>query len=87
MATQRRGIFDTRTLAAGKTVAVGEDADNVRIARDGNILVSFGGGEPGRMKGTHINPLRVRTERSSCWIDLAMRHRFALPASYWKSDR
>ncbi len=39
--------FDTRTLAAGKPVAVGEDADNVRIARDGRIWVSFGGDGPG----------------------------------------
>ncbi|MBX6312709.1 MAG: PQQ-binding-like beta-propeller repeat protein [Isosphaeraceae bacterium] len=39
--------FDTRTLAAGKTVAVGDDADNVRVARDGTIWVSFGGEKPG----------------------------------------
>ena len=35
--------FDTRTLAAGKSVAVGDDADNVRLARDGKLWVSFGG--------------------------------------------
>jgi hypothetical protein len=39
--------FDTRTLAAGKSVAVGDDADNVRIAADGKIWVSFGGEGPG----------------------------------------
>jgi hypothetical protein len=39
--------FDTRTLAAGKSVAVGEDADNVRVARDGMLWVSFGGEGPG----------------------------------------
>ena len=39
--------FDTRTLAAGKTVPVGDDADNVRVARDGTIWVSFGGSGPG----------------------------------------
>ena len=35
--------FDTRKLAAGKSVAVGDDADNVRVAPDGKIWVSFGG--------------------------------------------
>jgi DNA-binding beta-propeller fold protein YncE len=35
--------FDTRTLAAGKSVEVGDDADNVRVAPDGKIWVSFGG--------------------------------------------
>jgi hypothetical protein len=35
--------FDTRTLAAGKSVVVGDDADNVRVAPDGKIWVSFGG--------------------------------------------
>lgn len=39
--------FDTRTLAAGKVVAVGDDADNVRVARDGKLWVSFGGEGPG----------------------------------------
>ena len=39
--------FDTRTLATGKTVPVGDDADNVRTARDGTIWVSFGGAGPG----------------------------------------
>jgi len=39
--------FDTRTLKAGKSVPVGDDADNVRIARDGKIWVSFGGNGPG----------------------------------------
>ncbi len=43
--------FDTRTLAAGKTVPVGDDADNVRIARDGTIWVSFGGAGPGGFVG------------------------------------
>ena len=39
--------FDSRTLAAGKSVAVGDDADNVRVAADGKIWVSFGGTGPG----------------------------------------
>jgi hypothetical protein len=39
--------YDARTLAAGKTVAVGDDADNVRVAPDGKIWVSFGGNGPG----------------------------------------
>jgi PQQ-like domain len=39
--------FDARTLAAGKSVAVGDDADNVRVAPDGKIWVSFGGTGPG----------------------------------------
>ena len=43
--------FDTRTLAAGRTVPVGDDADNVRIARDGTIWVSFGGAGPGGFVG------------------------------------
>jgi outer membrane protein assembly factor BamB len=39
--------FDTRTLASGKSAEVGDDADNVRVARDGKIWVSFGGNGPG----------------------------------------
>jgi hypothetical protein len=39
--------FDTRTLAPGKSVPVGDDADNVRVATDGKIWVSFGGNGPG----------------------------------------
>ena len=39
--------FDASTLAAGKEVSVGDDADNVRVARDGTIWVSFGGEGPG----------------------------------------
>jgi hypothetical protein len=39
--------LDTRTLEAGNSVVVGDDADNVRIARDGKIWVSFGGEGPG----------------------------------------
>jgi outer membrane protein assembly factor BamB len=35
--------FDARTLAPVKSVAVGDDADNVRVAPDGKIWVSFGG--------------------------------------------
>jgi hypothetical protein len=35
--------FDARTLATAKSVAVGDDADNVRVAPDGKIWVSFGG--------------------------------------------
>lgn len=43
--------FDARTLAAGKTAPVGEDADNVRASRDGTIWVSFGGSGPGGFVG------------------------------------
>jgi sugar lactone lactonase YvrE len=39
--------FHTRTLAADKSVAVGDDADNVRVAGDGKVWVSFGGTGPG----------------------------------------
>jgi hypothetical protein len=39
--------FDTRTLAARKSVAVGDDADNVRVDPSGKIWVSFGGSGPG----------------------------------------
>jgi hypothetical protein len=39
--------FHTRTLAAEKSVAVGDDADNVRVDPDGKIWVSFGGTGPG----------------------------------------
>jgi hypothetical protein len=39
--------FDSRTLAPEKSVAVGDDADNVRVGPDGKIWVSFGGTGPG----------------------------------------
>jgi hypothetical protein len=39
--------FDARTLAAGEAVTVGDDADNVRVALDGKLWVSFGGEGPG----------------------------------------
>lgn len=39
--------FDKRSLAARGDVAVGDDADNVRLARDGKLWVSFGGEGPG----------------------------------------
>src|SRR5262249_24773743 len=39
--------FGTRKLAAELSAAVGADADNVRIARDGKVWVSFGGEGPG----------------------------------------
>ena len=39
--------YDTRTLAAGESVTAGDDADNVRVARDGKLWVSFGGEGPG----------------------------------------
>jgi outer membrane protein assembly factor BamB len=41
--------FNTSTLAAGDSVAVGDDADNVRIGGDGKVWVSFGGTGPGGM--------------------------------------
>ena len=52
--------FDTRTLAPGKSVAVGDDADNVRVAPDGKIWVSFGGEGPGGLAsfdGETIRPM------------------------------
>jgi hypothetical protein len=39
--------FDTRMPGAGRSLAVGDDADNVRVAPDGKIWVSFGGEGPG----------------------------------------
>lgn len=39
--------FDARTLVAEPTAAVGPDADNVRVAPDGTVWVSFGGSGPG----------------------------------------
>lgn len=39
--------FDARTLAADRSVAVGDDADNVRVDPDGKVWVSFGGAGPG----------------------------------------
>jgi DNA-binding beta-propeller fold protein YncE len=49
--------YDARTLAAGKTAPVGDDADNVRVARDGTIWVSFGGSGPVGFVGFDGNTL------------------------------
>jgi hypothetical protein len=49
--------FDTRTLAAGKSVMVGDDADNVRVARDGKLWVSFGGEGPGGLSSFDADTL------------------------------
>ena len=54
--------FDTRTLAAGRSVAVGDDADNVRVARDGKIWVSFGGEGPGGLASFDGETMRARPE-------------------------
>ncbi|QEH35722.1 hypothetical protein OJF2_42790 [Aquisphaera giovannonii] len=43
----RLNRFDARTLAARGSAAVGDDADNVRLAPDGRLWASFGGGGPG----------------------------------------
>jgi hypothetical protein len=51
--------FDTRTLAAGEAVPVGADADNVRIARDGKIWVSYGGNGPGGLACFDGDTLRL----------------------------
>ncbi len=54
--------FDTRTLVAGTPVAVGDDADNVRVARDGTIWVSFGGNGPGGLASFEGSTLaRIKT--------------------------
>lgn len=39
--------FDVRTLTPGRSAPVGADADNVRVDRDDNLWVSFGGEGPG----------------------------------------
>jgi hypothetical protein len=56
--------FNTRTLAAGKSVAVGDDADNVRIAGDGKVWVSFGGTGPGRLACFDADPLALEKKFS-----------------------
>lgn len=49
--------FDTRTLIAGRSVAVGDDADNVRIAGDGKAWVSFGGTGPGGLARINLRSM------------------------------
>ena len=39
--------FETGVPKSARSAAVGDDADNVRVARDGKIWVSFGGEGPG----------------------------------------
>ena len=39
--------FETRVPKSARSAEVGDDADNVRVARDGKIWVSFGGEGPG----------------------------------------
>ena len=51
--------FDTRNLIAGKSVSVGDDADNVRIAGDGKIWVSFGGDGHGGLASFDVDTLVV----------------------------
>jgi outer membrane protein assembly factor BamB len=54
--------FDSRTLGAAKSVAVGDDADNVRIAGDGKVWVSFGGKGPGGL--ACFNPGSLALEKA-----------------------
>ena len=51
--------FDIRTLEAGKSVTVGDDADNVRVARDGKLWVSFGGEGPGGLVAFDADTLEL----------------------------
>jgi hypothetical protein len=51
--------LDTRTLKALNSVLVGDDADNVRIARDGKVWVSFGGKGPGGLVCFDADTLRL----------------------------
>ena len=56
--------FNTRTLAVGKSVAVGDDADNVRIAGNGKVWVSFGGNGPGGLASFDANSLEMEKKFS-----------------------
>lgn len=51
--------FDARTLAAGESATVGDDADNVRVARDGKLWVSFGGEGPGGLARLDAETLKL----------------------------
>jgi Cytochrome D1 heme domain len=51
--------FDTGMTAAPRSVEVGDDADNVRIAGDGKIWVSFGGEGPGGLACFDGDTLRL----------------------------
>lgn len=50
--------FGTSMTAAPRSVAVGDDADNVRIAPDGKVWVSFGGEGPGGLASFDGDTLR-----------------------------
>ena len=50
--------FDTRIPESARSVAVGDDADNVRVAPDGKIWVSFGGEGPGGLASFDGDTLR-----------------------------
>ena len=39
--------FDSRTLSPSGSTRIGDDADNVRVGRDGRLWVSYGGEGPG----------------------------------------
>ncbi len=54
--------FDTRTLVETRSVAVGDDADNVRVAGHGKIWVSFGGTGRGGISG--FDPDTLACERT-----------------------
>jgi hypothetical protein len=50
--------FETRVPKSPRSVEVGDDADNVRIARDGKIWVSFGGEGPGGLASFDADTMR-----------------------------
>ncbi len=54
----RLNRFEPGVPRSARSVAVGEDADNVRIARDGKIWVSFGGEGPGGLASFDGDTLR-----------------------------
>ncbi len=67
-------FFDARSFQEKATMPVGEDADNVRVAPNGKVYVSFGGKEgpgglaefdPATLARTGTIPLPLRRSRSN----------------------
>ena len=58
----RLNRFDTRVPTSARSAAVGDDADNVRVAPDGKIWVSFGGEGPGGLASFDGDTLRPGPE-------------------------
>jgi hypothetical protein len=54
----RLNRFETRAPKSARSAAVGDDADNVRVARDGKIWVSFGGEGPGGLASVDGETMR-----------------------------